>query len=422
MAPLLALFLASWPIARMVVEGNHNYSQEQILKVAGLKVGQMAGEAEFDAARDRLLATGAFESVGYRFEEAKTAKGYVASFQVVEVAPVFPARFEDLGVPADQIAAYLERTEPLYSQKIAGTPAMLDHYAQAIQKFLESKGQKTKVAGRLTQDAPNEVVALFRPAVALSNIARVSFEGNKIITSSDLEDAIISSAVGLPYTENRFRQTLDAAIRPLYEARGRLRVSFPKIEVEPARDVTGLIVNVTISEGVSYDLGDVKLDAAGLAVADLLKAGNFKTGEPANFKHIGEGVDRIKKKLGSAGYMHPSAEVERKIDDQAKKVDLVIHITPGQQYLFGKLKVEGLDLDGEAAIRRMWVLKEGTPFKVDYPDYFLERIKEGGVFDNLKKTHAVVKADEATHKVDVTLVFSGGPSDVPRSNGQRRRY
>ena len=54
MAPLLALLLASWPIARMVVEGNHNYSQEQILKVAGLKVGQVAGEAEFDAARDRL--------------------------------------------------------------------------------------------------------------------------------------------------------------------------------------------------------------------------------------------------------------------------------------------------------------------------------------------------------------------------------
>ena len=58
----------AWPIGKLAVEGNKFYADELILEVAGMKIGQMAGKAEFDAARDRLLATGAFESIGYKFE------------------------------------------------------------------------------------------------------------------------------------------------------------------------------------------------------------------------------------------------------------------------------------------------------------------------------------------------------------------
>ena len=55
---------AKWPIESLQVEGNHNYTREQVLAVAGVKVGQMAGKPEFDAARDRLVSSGAFETVG----------------------------------------------------------------------------------------------------------------------------------------------------------------------------------------------------------------------------------------------------------------------------------------------------------------------------------------------------------------------
>ena len=57
----------SWPIQTLSVEGNQNYTKEQILAIAGLKVGQVAGNSEFDAARERLVATGLFEKVEYRF-------------------------------------------------------------------------------------------------------------------------------------------------------------------------------------------------------------------------------------------------------------------------------------------------------------------------------------------------------------------
>src|SRR3954452_30515 len=84
----------AWPIGSLKVDGNRIYASDQILAAAGLKVGQMAGKDEFEAARDRLLATGAFESVGYNFAPVATGSNeFAASFQVVEIAQVFPFRF-----------------------------------------------------------------------------------------------------------------------------------------------------------------------------------------------------------------------------------------------------------------------------------------------------------------------------------------
>ena len=47
-----------------------------MLAVAGLKIGQIAGKEDFEAARDRLVATGVFETVGYRFAPVRQGAGY----------------------------------------------------------------------------------------------------------------------------------------------------------------------------------------------------------------------------------------------------------------------------------------------------------------------------------------------------------
>src|ERR1041384_878421 len=112
MAWVFALLLLSVPafgqgqfaIQSLTVEGLKNYTQAQTITAAGLKLGQLAGKNDFEAARDRLLATGVFETVGYRFEPSGP-KGYAATFEVVEVEPVYPVRFEGLSKPSAEIEA-----------------------------------------------------------------------------------------------------------------------------------------------------------------------------------------------------------------------------------------------------------------------------------------------------------------------------
>src|SRR4051794_22991985 len=131
----------AWPVGSLQVEGNRIYSSEQILAAAGLKVGQMAGKDEFEAARDRILATGAFESVGYKFGPAETgAKLYAASFQVIEIGQVFPYRFEAL--PGDETALrnWLKQKEPLFDKTIPGTKEVLARVAKEAEEFLAKSG------------------------------------------------------------------------------------------------------------------------------------------------------------------------------------------------------------------------------------------------------------------------------------------
>jgi outer membrane protein insertion porin family len=403
-----------WPIESLHVEGNRNYTAAQILAVAGLKVGQLAGKSDFETAHDRLVATGMFETVGYKFAPGGDQHGYAASFQVMEAQPAYPIRFDDLGATEKEITDYLRGKDPLFAPRLAATKPVLERYRQWVQEYVTAHNGKDTVIAKVTPAGapagPGEFVILFRPARLDPAVAEVAFEGNQAIPTTALQNAIAEVAVGLPYKEEAFRQCLDSSIRPLYDARGRVRVAFTKLTVEKAKDVQGLAVKVTLEEGGTYDLGSVRIEGAPhFEPARLLKTGKFKTGDLADFDEIGKGVDRIRKVLAHEGYMRNDVQIARKIDDAKKTVSLVMHVEEGPQFLFGKLRIEGLDLNGESAIRKMWTHQEGTPYNPDYPDYFLKHVHEEGLFDNLGETRAETKIDDKTHIVNVTLNFKYAP-------------
>ena len=102
-------------------------------------------------------------------------------------------------------------------------------------------------------------------------------------------------------------------------------------------------------------------------------------------------------------------------------MDLLLRVDEGAQYLFGTLHVEGLDLNGEAAIKKLWSMKEGKPFNPTYPGYFLSRVRDEGVFDNLGETRSEVKTDERAHTVDVTLYFKYGAPPGRKRDGDPTR-
>jgi outer membrane protein insertion porin family len=422
---LLGAAPQKWPIDSLKVEGLKNYSQAQALGVAGLKVGQLAGTQDFEAARDRLLATGVFETVGYRFAPSVGSNGYAASFQVVEVEPVYPVRIEGLDAAEGEIQAWLRKKDAFFGPKIPATEAILKRDAAAIEEYLASKGRKEKIEGRVIADSPELFAIVFRPASGAPKVAEVRFLGNTVVPSEVLLNSFAGVAYGTVYSDAGFRQLLDSSVRPIYDARGRIRVAFPKLETEKAKDVEGLVVTVTVNEGDSYDLGEVRLEGESPVPAkELLKIGGFKSGDLANFDDVTAGLDRMKKRLRREGYMRAALQTDRHVDDKKKIVDLSIRPELGPQFFLGTLTIEGLDIHGEAAVKKIWGIKEGKPFDPDYPDYFLAQIREQGLFDDLGKTHSEPKVDEEKHVVDVTLNFQaskgsdGASPSTPRRRGR----
>ncbi|MGA1995418.1 MAG: POTRA domain-containing protein [Bryobacteraceae bacterium] len=398
-----------WPIESLSVEGTRIYTAKQVLAIAGLKMGQVAGKPEFEAARDRLVATGAFQTVGYQFKRAADGKGYTAVFQVAEFEQCYPVEFEQLHVSEKDLRADLAARDPLFSSdRLPAAQPVFERYSKWIQDFLAAHGQNEKITGSVVKTVTNEFAIVFQPARNLPPVALVTFRGNSVIPNEVLHDAISLAAIGTPYTEDRFREILNASIRPLYEARGRLRVAFRELRTEPAQGVAGLRVYVTVEEGDSYTLGKLTIDGpTPMSTGELLRTANIKTGDIADFERVNQGLEAMRKAVRTNGYLEARAVADRKIDDGNKTVDVTVRFESGPQYHMGKLTVAGLDLEGENEILRMWIMKTGRPFNPDYPDYFLDIVHKEGIFEHLGKTKANVLVDEKTHTAEVGLVFAG---------------
>jgi outer membrane protein assembly factor BamA len=410
---------ARWPIESLLVTGNHTYSAEQILAVAGLRVGQVAGKTDFEAARTRLLESGAFETVGYKFTPG-SAKGYAAVIQVLEVQQAYPAEFEDLHVSEKELRAALREKDPLFgSGKLPATQPAFERYQKWVQEFVAAKGQPEKISVGVSPTAAGEFAVVFRPARSLPVVALVTFRGNHVVPSNVLHDAI-AAGIGAEYTEDRFREILNSSIRPIYEARGRMRVRFTELQTEPTKEVQGLHVFVTVDEGRSYTMGKVSIDGPAPAeAADLLRKIDMKTGDVANFDKVDQGLDTMRKALRRAGYLNAKVTAERVVDDAHESADAAIHVDAGPQFTMGKLTVMGLDLEGEAEVLRIWTMKTGKPFNPEYPDYFLGAIRQQNLFDHLGKTTVDVKINDKIHTGDVKLTFAAEkPGEKPKGGGR----
>ena len=408
---LLALsgFLAAqtpekYPLETFRVEGNRRIDSQRILAASGLKIGASVQKADFDAARERLLESGAFESVGYSYKPSASNKGFDAAFQVVEVSMLYPYRFEELPGSGAALRAALHKQEPLLDDRIPATPQVLNRYTAAIHQFFDGK---VEAKAEVTADS-GTLEIVFRPPGERARISEVSFTGSRAIAAEVLAGKLATAAVGIAYSESLFRRVLDSAIRPLYEELGYVRVTFPEITVKKAENNEGVAVTIAVSEGQQYKLGTVQLAGLGADEIDSLdKATDWHKGETVNFANVEAALEKIRQRQRVLGYLRAATQVDRDIRDQDHTVNLTVHIDRGPQFTLGKLSIQGLDLISEPAVRKMWKIDPGKPFEDGYPEAFLARLRADGVFDNLGKTSAQSDIHEDSHTVDVTLIFSG---------------
>lgn len=396
----------AYTVENLTVEGNHAYTPEQIFAVAGLRIGQKAGKSDFDSAQQKLEATGAFDKVSYHFAPSQDAEGFDATYEVAEVGQMYSVRFQDLPATDAQLRAWLKQKDPLFGNKMPATKQVVDRYVAWLSEFLAAQGYTQPLAGRLSADGGEDLALLFRPAKGPPVIAHVIFTGTGEIPAGILQTAMYGVAIGVPYSEPRVRQLLDSTIRPIYDAHGLLRVAFPKIETAPAKDVDGLTMTVEVVPGSAYQLDHVSFVGADFSRSEWNNLSKLKTKQTVNFDDVKAAQERIRANLRRQGHLDASSKVARDVNDTDHTVGIEFEIDSGPLYTLGKVEMIGLDIVSEPEIRKMWGLTPGRPFNVEYPDHFLSRVKDSGVFDNLKNTRAETKINASNHTVDVTLYFN----------------
>lgn len=400
---------AAEPVIRQIeLTGNKVYTAEQLIALSGLRPGMPVRRDIFEAANDRMMASGAIESFGWRYEPMEGAAGFKVTLEIIEVSQHYPWFIERLSaVPAKEFAARAAKEIPLFAEKIPASESYMAGAATLLEKMLAERGIKERVVHRVTLLGKDTIAILFGPASPPPAVAQVNFTGARAIHPNDLSKSMASIATGVPFIEPNFRMLLDNQIRPMYETAGRLRASFPKLEVAPSPTVKGVVVTVHVDEGEPYSLGNVEVNGLPLRKEEADDLGAWGIGKQVNFSDLGRGIEKIQERARENGYMKIAYKAQRKLNDEKKTVDIIVNFEPGPQYKFGKLIIQGLDIESEPVIRKMFVMKPGDPFRKSYGDVFLSEIRSRGVFDNLGETKSKVEVNDRTQTVDLTLIFSG---------------
>ena len=402
-----------WPIESLGVEGSTHFKTAAILGITGLRVGQVAGKADFDAAREKLLATGYFETVGYSYEPAHGRPGYAAKFQVQDIAPLYPVQIVGMAGDTAGMLKALGEGDPLFTGALPPSQQALNRAARALSAYLARLNRPEKIIARVTP-VENGFVIQLRPS-ALPNVAGATFTGNKAISTTELQSAMNAVAVGTPFTIPDYQALLENQISPLYQKLGYLRVRFGAITTEPSSPETGVLVNTVVDEGPVYKLGKVSvLGQLGDMGPTLEKALDLKASGVANYEELDAALRRMLGALRRKGYVRATGEVRKTLQDATKTVDVKFAFTRGSQYRFESLSIVGLDLEGEAAVRKMWGEAKGDPFNSDYPAFFAKQVKDSGMFENMADTKVETVLNDQALTAEVTLNFKGAGEKLKR--------
>jgi len=406
--PALLLFAPQkplYPIETVRVTGSKLYNEAAIIAITGLRTGEMLDEGKIESGRDKLLANGAFTNVSFRYDPAPSKKGYVVTFDVDDLEQLFEYRFDRLDADDAKLRAYLKQREPLFDKRIPGADTVLARFRAEISEYLKSQNKPAEVQGKVTTDA-GEPVVLFSPPGQMPAVATVTFTGNKVVTLTELQNKIHPVAVGSQFRETRFRELLEIGVRPIYESRGRLRMKFTKVESKPSTEVKGLAVTVAMDEGESFSFGEARVTGMPGAEPALIKAAALPQSEVADMQLVAAAQTRLERFLRAASHMAATVHADRQLDDKERLCYITFQIVPGPKYTFGKLTYQGLDLFGEAEIKRIWTMKSGEPYNGEYPDLFVARVTEDKLFDGLENLRAVAIPNHEALTVDVKLVFN----------------
>jgi len=396
----------------VTVTGLRHYKPEQVLPVLGLRLEQRVRMADLEKARDRLLATDCFEGVGWKYELAPP-NALLVTFELTEPGQFLPWMLDRVPVTPEEFAARVGQEFPLMEETLPPSGLLLERLAGILEKLAAEKGVKEPMAGRVTLVGKDQLTIVFGPKAPPPNIADVRFVNTKAIRADYLQKEMVQLAVGTPFFEPNFRFLLENQIRPVYDSVGRLKASWKKISAEPAAGVFGVVVTVEVDEGPVFKLEKIEVRGTPFSGDEIQEIGQFRLGEPAGMSEIGKGVLRVLDRLKEKGHMKAGYKAARRLWEDRQAVELYVDVEPGPVYAMGRLQIKGLDLESEPAIRKLWGIKPGEPYRGGYAAAFAQRIREMDLFDFLSEIKHAERVDEKSQSVDVLLEFVGEKPKPP---------
>ncbi|HWP56334.1 MAG TPA: outer membrane protein assembly factor BamA [Candidatus Acidoferrales bacterium] len=288
----------------------------------------------------------------------------------------------------DKVAEGVERVRKLYSES---------GYANAQVEYAISPAENNQAS-----------VALFVSEGEQFLIEKISFEGNRAFSSSELRRLMGTKEKWfLSFLTNRGVLDHDvltndmAILSAHYYDHGyvRHRIDDPVV----LRGKEGIEIVIRIHEGEQYRVGKVEIGGDMIEEPEkLLRSIQLTSGQILRGNRLREDITGLTEKYSNKGFAFAKVDPVTKIDDQAKTVDVAFVITRGPPVYFNRVMFAGNTKTRDWVIRRELEVAEQERFSSDRIKRSREALQRTGYFEDVQlSTRKTERSDAVDLVVDV---------------------
>jgi len=356
------------------VVGTHEFNETEVSRASDLKLNQTIGPAEFKNAADRLAATGAFASVGYKY--GPQGRGMFVEFQLEDAPKFLPVRYENFVWMGDkELTDELSKRVPLFRGALPEGGGLVDQVTEAMTAIVTERGIQGHAQMRLHSagiDKTVDAVSLFIDGVTLP-VKEFEFTHATRILVPQLQDTL-RPLLGSNFERGVTGESIAFRLKPFYKDMGMLNV----VVEDPVTTMLGdpkspqIKITVNVREGLQYSLGQVHWTGnTAFPERELLKPINNPSGKILKYSQFMDGVRKAADHYATQGYLEAKIGITPTFHDDAQTVDYDLQVTEGRRFHMGRFTVAGFDPPTCEALAKTWKLKMGEAYDSSAEGIFL---------------------------------------------------
>jgi outer membrane protein insertion porin family len=244
-------------------------------------------------------------------------------------------------------------------------------------------------------------------------IKRISFEGNKAFSESDLkgmigtkEESILSLFTSRGVLDRDMLTNDVAILSNYYNDNGYVDHKIDDPVILRARD--GLEVVFRINEGAQYRVG--KVEIGGELIQDghqMLKSVKLTSGQVFRGSRLREDITTLTDMYSNKGFAFVQVDPVTKVDQAKKSVDVALVITKGPPVYFNRVLVAGNTKTRDKVVRRELIANEQVLYSGTKITQSRNALQRTGYFEDVQIT---TKKTDQSDALDLLVDVKEGPT------------
>lgn len=391
----------------ILFQGDSEYSSDELLAAAGLKRGVVLGYSDMQDYSKRLLASGVFASVAFKFD------GQDLTFLLAPSTNLYPVQLENLPLaPGADLDAKLHAQIPLYHGKVPADGGINDDVRAALEKMLTAEGLQASVVATTAADLRTHQInavsySITTPPVQIgfSHIDGVSDPFQTKVR------AILDQAAKNPFSTTDSANNIERIVEQFYGDQG---YAAAKVQAKQSGDpslASGTIVIpfvIQVTEGRVYKVGSIQLPPGdSLTQAKIDKALAPSAGGPPVGVRVRSIWGLVAERCHNAGHLDCKVTPQPIFNDADATVNYTVDVDPGPVYHLGFVKFDNVSDDLRKLLIHNWEMMPGDVFDESYVGSFIAKVQQQDPVLRQSLSGIKVKFDAIanpdTHDVNVVI-------------------